>query len=100
MSVSSEIQFVRRENLRKCSAFVEHYNNGAQILVSYTTPVAGIDQDGQIFVGPEWDCSITTHKHVRYFLGLYAEETRARIKEGRIIKADSESKLVDGVMGR
>ena len=53
MSVTSDIQFVRRENLRKCSAFVEHYNNGAQILVSYTTAVAGIDQNGQIFVGPD-----------------------------------------------
>ena len=100
MSVTSDIQFVRRENLRKCSAYVEHYNNGAQILVSYTTAVAGIDQNGQIFVGPDWDCSITTHKHVRYFLGLYAGEIRARIEEGRIIKTDSESKLVDGVMGR
>ena len=53
MSVTSDIQFVRRENLRKCSAYVEHYNNGAQILVSYTTAVAGIDQNGQIFVGPD-----------------------------------------------
>ena len=63
--------------LRRMQATVEHYDSGDTILISYSTVVAGII-DGQPYVTPMWDCSVTTLKHVKsYFADLYGVAYRA-----------------------
>ena len=49
------------KRLDSCSARVETYDNGTKVLVSYSTVVAAITKDGQVYVTPQWECSITTH---------------------------------------
>lgn len=83
--------------LRNCSARVESYKAGEangykhldfvdcvtgevvelsehiDVLISYSTVVCIYDRfyDHLLFL-PKWDCSVTTQKHVRYFLDDYA----------------------------
>ena len=75
---------VTTRQLNKCNARVHTYSNGTQILISYSTPVAGIDRNGYMYVMPCWDCSMTTLKHVRLFLGMRAGEVRDSLKLGSI----------------
>ena len=51
-------------------------NNGVKVLISYTTPVAKIDKNGQIF--RLWDgWSATTGRHIAAFCGLNKREFSA-----------------------
>lgn len=49
--------------------------DGVRVLYSYGSPVAKVDNLGGVELGPAWDYSATTLRHVREFLlqaGLYA----------------------------
>ena len=77
------------KQLRRMNATVESFPNGDSILTSYATIVAA-HIDGQYYVTPNWDCSVTTISHVRAYFEdylswlLYADSIRRDIKIGRI----------------
>ena len=81
--------------LKKCNARIFTYPNGAQLLISYCTPVAAIDCEGYMYVSDSWDYSVTTIKHVRLFLGMYAGEVRDNLRLGSIIQTNDFTGLMN-----
>ena len=64
-------------------------NGTDRFFQSYDTVIARIDKDGQVYLDERnWNYSVTTSKYRNRYLGLTTEETKARIKSGRIILAD------------
>lgn len=73
------------------------YRQPISILFSYETAVARMtvrdpleDDDRVITLGPQWNCSVTTTKHVCQFLGLTVGQIAARITMG-VIKVETLS---------
>ena len=77
------------KQLRRMNAKVESFSNGDSILTSYATIVAA-RIDGQIYLTPEWDSSVSTMRHVRTYFEDYcdcvsfAEPIRRDIRAGMI----------------
>lgn len=57
-----------------------------QVFQSYNSRIAKI-KDGKIMLSPDWDCSATTLKHLKLFLGvsLTKDQIKQRIESGHII---------------
>lgn len=71
--------------------FVIHCSDGRTVLQSYESMVAEISRHtGTIVLGPDWDYSATTLKHLKAFLGLNSskKELQKRIDAGNIVVTD------------
>jgi len=59
------------------------YLDGLQILQSYGTTIAIIDQDDNVTLTKDWAASPTTSKHRNLFLNEDISETRNKIINGQ-----------------
>lgn len=70
--------------LDRCQAWITIYENGWETLLSYSTHVVAKSPENKIYLLPKWDCSVTTMKHVRKYINMYAKKTRDKISKGEI----------------
>lgn len=79
--------------------FIIYFKRG-QVFQSYKTIIALIDNKGQAYLTPDWNCSSTTLKYVKQFLGTTASAKviRERIEEGRykVVKAEAIRDMMEG----
>ena len=56
----------------------------ALVFQSYKTVIAKIMKKGNIYLDPDWDCSSTTLKYLKVFLGISSskKQIKADIKNG------------------
>ncbi len=79
------MELVSNRKLASCNAKIETYSNGLDLLISYSTLVAGRTANGIIYLTKDWDCSVTTIGHVRRFTGFgSAKAIRKLIASGDI----------------
>ena len=62
---------------------------GAELFVSYGTPIARRDPDGRITLDARyWDYSVTTGRYRNQFLGELKAQTEKKLDSGEYLVAD------------
>ena len=59
--------------------------DGYTLFQSYSSPIALVTVDGQVYIFRKWDYSKTTGKYRNLFLNETKKETEAKIKSGEYI---------------
>ena len=77
------------KQLRRMNAKVESFPNGNSILTSYATIVASCIV-GQIYLTPDWDCSVSTMRHVR----TYFRDNLYRVSSADSIRRDIRTGII------
>lgn len=62
-------QLINNNGNPAANHFIIQCSNGDTVLQSYDSLVAKIDKNGNVTLGPDWDYSNTTLKHLKTFLG-------------------------------
>ena len=59
--------------------------DGYTLLQSYSSPVAMLTIEGEVYIFPEWDFSKTTGKYRNLFLNETKKETQKKINSGEYV---------------
>jgi hypothetical protein len=72
--------------------FVWEDDHGIRYFQSYQTIIAEITINGNVFLDPKWNCSVTTSKYRAKFLGESTRETLKKIKSHKYFIYDLNQK--------